>query len=242
MGVCGLIGGGIFVVLGVAAKIAGNAAFLAYLIAGGSQWRRATRMHGSQPTSMKRGSFTFIEHYTGNENVAGLVGWTLIVGYVGTMAMYAFAADLLVGTSGTWLRRALSIGIIVTFTGVNLIRVRDSGGQLPARGCVRLGDLQPVKCLGCKVRQQDAGDTVASLVDGGDEQVWLTVEFGQDDDVADARVGHVDATPRRRAAANLTERACSEMAPQRSNRFRFQSPKRHTDSPILPPLSHSPGA
>jgi amino acid transporter len=78
------------------------------------------------------GSFAFIEHYTGNENVAGLVGWTLIVGDIGTMAVYAFAfgsfaADLLVGTSGTWLRGALSIGIIVTFTSVNLLGVRESG-------------------------------------------------------------------------------------------------------------------
>ncbi|WP_416010504.1 hypothetical protein [Haloarcula japonica] len=39
------------------------------------------------------GLVTFIEHYTGNENVAGLVGWTLIVSYVGAMAMYASAFE-----------------------------------------------------------------------------------------------------------------------------------------------------
>lgn len=133
MGVGGLIGGGIFAVLGVAADIAGNATFLAYLIAGavamasGYSYARLTSHFDEEG-----GSFTFLEHYTGNENIAGLVGWTLIVGYVGTMAMYAFAfgsfaADLLVGTSDTWLRGVLSIGIIIAFTGINLLGVRESG-------------------------------------------------------------------------------------------------------------------
>ncbi|WP_435344845.1 APC family permease [Haloarchaeobius sp. HRN-SO-5] len=133
MGVGGLIGGGIFAVLGVAADIAGTAAFLAYLIAGvvamasGYSYARLTA-HLEE----EGGSFTFVEHYTGNENVAGLVGWTLIVGYVGTMAMYAFAfgsfaAELLAGATGTWLRIALSIGVVVVFTGVNLMGVRESG-------------------------------------------------------------------------------------------------------------------
>ncbi len=133
MGVGGLIGGGIFAVLGVAADIAGNAAFLAYLIAGviamasGYSYVRLTAHFHREG-----GSFTFIEHYTGNENVAGLVGWTLIVGYVGTMSMYAFAfgsfaAGLIVGTTDTWLRGALSVGIIVLFTGINLVGVRESG-------------------------------------------------------------------------------------------------------------------
>lgn len=54
MGVGGLIGGGIFAVLGVAAEIAGNAAFLAYLIAGGVAMALDTRIRGSQPTSTKR--------------------------------------------------------------------------------------------------------------------------------------------------------------------------------------------
>jgi amino acid transporter len=133
MGIGGLIGGGIFAVLGVAADIAGNAAFLAYLIAGvvamatGYSYARLTaHLHE------EGGSFTFIEHYTENENVAGLVGWTLIVGYVGTMSMYSFAfgsfaAVLLVGTTDTWLRGALSIGVLVVFTGINVLGVRESG-------------------------------------------------------------------------------------------------------------------
>src|SRR6056297_3547707 len=133
MGVGGLIGGGIFAVLGVAAEIAGNAAFLAYLIAGGVAM--ASGYSYSRLTAHfdeEGGSFTFIEHYTGNETIAGLVGWTLIVGYVGTMAMYAFAfgsfaAYLLVGSSHTVLRGALSIGIIGLFTGVNVMGVRESG-------------------------------------------------------------------------------------------------------------------
>lgn len=133
MGVGGLIGGGIFAVLGVAAEIAGNAAFLSYAIAGvvaiasGYSYARLTAHFEEEG-----GSFTFIEHYTDEQNLAGLVGWTLIVGYVGTMSMYAFAfgafaADLLAGAGSSWLRAPLSIGVVVVFTGVNLLGVRESG-------------------------------------------------------------------------------------------------------------------
>jgi len=36
------------------------------------------------------GSFTFLEHAFENRNVAGIGGWLLLVGYVGTLALYAY--------------------------------------------------------------------------------------------------------------------------------------------------------
>jgi len=133
MGVGGLIGGGIFAVLGVATDIAGNAAFLSYLLAGaialasGYSYARMTAHLREEG-----GSFTFVEHYTERENVAGVVGWTLVVGYVGTMAMYAYAfgsfATGLLGVGGVpWARGAISVGVVAAFTGVNLLGVRESG-------------------------------------------------------------------------------------------------------------------
>ena len=133
MGVGGLIGGGIFAVLGIAVDIAGNAAFLSYALAGaialatGYSYARLTAALGEEG-----GSFTFLEHYTDRPTLAGMAGWTIVVGYVGTMAMYAYAfgsfAAGLAGLGGApWARGVISIGIVVLFTGINLLGVRESG-------------------------------------------------------------------------------------------------------------------
>lgn len=133
LGVGGLIGGGIFAVLGVAADLAGEAALYAYLLAGtiallsGYSYARLTaRFHEAG------GSFTFLEHYVDNRHIAGLVGWVLIVGYVGTMAMYAYAFGAfgveLLGLAGVLgLRSLLSIGVIGLFIGINMLGTDTTG-------------------------------------------------------------------------------------------------------------------
>lgn len=135
LGVGGLIGGGIFAVLGVAAKIAGNTAFLSYLASGLIATFSAysyARMTGH--LHEEGGSFTFLEHYVENNHIAGMVGWVLIVGYVGTMAMYSFAfgafAVTLLGVEGLpFIRPVLSIGVLVLFIGINLLGVEETGAS-----------------------------------------------------------------------------------------------------------------
>lgn len=135
MGVGGIIGGGIFAVLGVAANLAGHAAFLTYLLAGlialasGHSYVQLTDRFKEDG-----GSFTFLEHYVSNIKFAGVVGWILIVGYIGTMAMYAYAfgaftADL-VGLGTVALARPLfSVAVIAAFVAVNWLGVRETGGS-----------------------------------------------------------------------------------------------------------------
>lgn len=133
MGVGGIIGGGIFAVLGVAASLSGNAAFITYFLAGlvalasGYAYYRMTAL-----VHEEGGSFTFLEHYVSNNNIAGMVGWILLVGYIGTMAMYAyafgsFAAGLLGFGAGSLVRGVLSSGIIAIFVGVNLLGAEETG-------------------------------------------------------------------------------------------------------------------
>lgn len=133
LGVGGIIGGGIFSVLGVAVRISGNAAFLSYLLAGiiafisGYSYIQLTKRFEKEG-----GSFTFLEHYLNNIKVAGLIGWVLIVGYIGTMAMYAFAfgsfATSLMGIEASSLiRRIFSVGIIGFFMFVNYLGVKKTG-------------------------------------------------------------------------------------------------------------------
>ncbi len=134
MGIGGMIGGGIFSVLGLAVEISGNAAPLAFLVgsgvalaAGYSYVKLAVgfRSNGA--------SFTYLDHaFPAHPNVAGIIGWTVVVGYIGTLALYAFTfgaygAHLLGGADSLPLRMVLSSSVLLFFMAVNLRGVQASG-------------------------------------------------------------------------------------------------------------------
>jgi len=134
MGVGGMIGGGIFSVLGLAVQLAGNAAPLSFLIggliaiAGGYSYIKlalAFRDDGA--------SFTYLlRAFPGHPRIAGIEGWTVIMGYVGTLALYAYTfgaygAELLGGGHDRLLRVLLSLAVLAFFLVVNLRGARSSG-------------------------------------------------------------------------------------------------------------------
>ncbi|GAA0244423.1 APC family permease [Haladaptatus pallidirubidus] len=133
----GIIGGGIFAVLGVVAKVAGPTAWLAYFAAGivamctGYSYVKLNQLSDSQG-----GSVTFIEEFIGRPMLAGMVGWMLIVGYIGTMAMYGFAFGAYFGqlfglstipVVGLPTRPVMSVLVVAGFVGLNVIGARESG-------------------------------------------------------------------------------------------------------------------
>ena len=135
IGVGGMIGGGIFSVLGMAVGIAGHAAPLAFavgsvvaLAAGYSYVKLALGFRSDGA------SFTYLEKaFPAHSNLAGIAGWTVIVGYIGTLALYAFTfgaygAHLLGEEENGALRMSLSAGVLLLFMGVNLV-----GAQLTGR-------------------------------------------------------------------------------------------------------------
>ncbi|WP_129114950.1 APC family permease [Halegenticoccus tardaugens] len=132
----GVIGGGIFAVLGVVAKVAGPSAWFAYLVAGvvamctGYSYVKLNELSDSGG-----GSVTFIEEFLGNPTLAGMVGWTLIVGYVGTMAMYGYAFGAYFGSVfgverlpvvGLPTRPVMSALVVAGFVGLNVVGARES--------------------------------------------------------------------------------------------------------------------
>lgn len=134
IGVGGMIGGGIFSVMGLAVEIAGILAPAAFLLggllallAGYSYIRLATAFRNDGA------SFTYLEIAFPRHPVIGaFVGWVVIVGYVGTMALYAFtfgayAAELMGELATGLVREILSVGIIGIFMLINLFGVRSSG-------------------------------------------------------------------------------------------------------------------
>ena len=134
MGVGGMIGGGIFSVLGIAVGLAGNAAPLSFVIdmlialAVGYHYVRlalAFRDDGASYTYLLRG-------WPQRTWIAGIEGWTIITGYIGTLALYAFTfgaygADLLGSPANEAVRIWLSLGVLSFFMLVNLEGVRSAG-------------------------------------------------------------------------------------------------------------------
>ncbi|MFB6137072.1 MAG: APC family permease [Halobacteriaceae archaeon] len=123
LAVGGMIGGGIFAVLGVVAAGAGTAAWLAFVLAGAIALCAGysfVRLNGLCPGAQS--PIAQIEALTGERALAGMTGWLLTFGYVGTMAMYAHAlgsygAELLGlhAVAGVAVRPLLSVAAVGLF-------------------------------------------------------------------------------------------------------------------------------
>lgn len=134
MGVGGMVGGGIFSVLGLSMSLSGHAAPLAFaiggllaLITGWSYAKLGLCFHSDG------GSFTYLEYAFRHPNIAGLGGWLLLAGYIGTIALYAYTfgayGTALLGAHahGLMLHHLLETAIIAIFLGINLYGVQAAG-------------------------------------------------------------------------------------------------------------------
>ena len=134
MGVGAMVGGGIFSVLGLAIGQAGHAAPLAFALGGvialltGYSYTRlglAFRSDG--------GSFTYLEHAFGTRTIAGLGGWLLLAGYIGTMALYAYTFGIygaaMLGNAGRipMIHHLLASLVLLLFLWINLSGVKETG-------------------------------------------------------------------------------------------------------------------
>jgi len=130
MAIGGMVGGGIFAVLGEAVTYSGNAAFIGFGIAGvlalltGVSYARLT-------TTFQRsgGAYVFVSRIAGRA-AGGTVSWFLLLGYVFTLSLYshtfgAYGAGLfgLGANASGW----LGVGILALLTVINLLGVRAAG-------------------------------------------------------------------------------------------------------------------
>ncbi|NOZ78706.1 MAG: amino acid permease [Acidobacteria bacterium] len=134
MGVGGMVGGGIFSVLGLSVGMAGHAAPIAFSLGGvialltGWSYARLGLTFRSDG-----GSFTYLEYAFHHPNIAGLGGWLLLVGYIGTMALYSYTFGVygtaMLGATGHTLavQHVLASGVLLLFLGINLYGVKAAG-------------------------------------------------------------------------------------------------------------------
>jgi amino acid transporter len=157
MALGGMIGGGIYAVLGVVAQITRSAIWVAFLAAGivalcaGYSYNKLNSL-----TDNQGGSVTFLQCYLGNSTVAGIVGWTLLFGYIGSMAMYAFAfGEFTVAfdtvpnrVAGFPARPLVSVLVVAGFVGLNLLGSRTTGAAENVLVALKVGILVAFGILG----------------------------------------------------------------------------------------------
>ena len=134
IGVGGMIGGGIFSVLGLAVDLSGHAAPLAFLLGSliaFSVGHCFVRLALTYPGDGS--SFTYLRRaFPRRPGLAVLANRAILLGYVGTLALYAYTfgaygADLLGAADDARVRMVLSVLVLVFFLIINLKGVRSSG-------------------------------------------------------------------------------------------------------------------
>jgi len=127
IGVGGMVGGGIFAVLGLTIDLAKGAAPIAFLIAGVLALITAysyVKLSIRYPS--EGGTIEFIVQAFGNNLFSTLVNNLLLMSYVIMLSLYAYAfgsygSALFLGNDVEWLHKLLSASIILIFTFINLL-------------------------------------------------------------------------------------------------------------------------
>ena len=130
----GMIGGGIFTVLGISVSIIGVYTPIAFVI-GGLLATMAVYSYIKLAVYYKDegATYSFFKRTFPNSAFgASLIGWWVIFGYISTLALYAYtfasyAISSFEFANNEWVRKAVAGGIIALFTLVNLWSVKGMG-------------------------------------------------------------------------------------------------------------------
>lgn len=135
IGIGGMVGAGIFSILGVVAEAAGSAMWLSFLIGGLvallSTYSYA-KLGARYPSA--GGAVEFLVKGFGDGVVSGGINFYMWIGYVIALALYAqafagYAMTFLPPLSLPWLPKAIGAAIVLLFTGVNFIGARAMGSS-----------------------------------------------------------------------------------------------------------------
>ena len=151
MAIGGMIGGGIFSVLGVTIDLAGHLAFAAFLLGGVIAGLTAHAYAGLALRAGRAGGPFIYLRDEGHTRAAAWVAWLLIVGYVFALAVYAFTfGHYLANVVGApvVVARLAGIGVMGLFVAVNLRGVATSGRTEDVIVLTKLAVLAGISLIG----------------------------------------------------------------------------------------------
>ena len=130
----GMVGGGIFTILGISVSMVGFLAPFAIALGGVVALFAAYSYVKLGVYYQDEGAtYAFFKRtYPNSHMAASFIGWYTIFGYISTLALYAYTFSSY-GISGTewahndWVRKGVAIAIIWTFAAINLWSVRGMG-------------------------------------------------------------------------------------------------------------------
>lgn len=134
IGVGGMIGGGLFSIMGLVISICGNGAPFAYLIGAfialftGYSYSKLAICYSSDGAS-----FTYLEKaFPSKPYIAAFVGWTVVTGYIGTLSLYAYTfgvytSHLFTIEDSAWSRHILGVLVLCIFLFINLKEAKEVG-------------------------------------------------------------------------------------------------------------------
>ncbi len=134
IGIGSMIGGGIFSVMGLAEQIAGHATPLVFVM-GGIIAAFAGYNYAKLALAFKEDGASYIylkRAFPKKTFIASIVGWSVIVGYIGTLALYAYtfgsyAAAMFNFPNSYIVRTLFSFLILSTFLFINLKGIKEMG-------------------------------------------------------------------------------------------------------------------
>jgi amino acid transporter len=130
----GMVGGGIFTILGISVARVGNLTPLAIII-GGCIAMLAAYSYVKLGLYYKDEGATysfFKRTYENSHFLSAIIGWFVIFGYISTLALYAytFSSYAISGTSFSGdpiYRKSVALAILALFTGINIASVNGMG-------------------------------------------------------------------------------------------------------------------
>lgn len=130
----GMVGGGIFTILGISVSLIGNLTPIAIII-GGLIALLAAYSYVKLGLYYKDEGATysfFKRTYSKSNFSASAIGWFIIFGYISTLALYAYTFSSYAISStdfadNIWIRKGIAIGVIGIFTLINIWSVNGMG-------------------------------------------------------------------------------------------------------------------
>jgi len=130
----GMIGGGIFAILGISVEYIGNATPIAFLIGGilaffaAYSYVKLALLYKDEGATYSFFKKTFPKSHF----ASSAIGWLIVFGYISTLALYAFTfstylCSILPFENSYWLSKIIAGGIIFVFSLINLISVKGMG-------------------------------------------------------------------------------------------------------------------
>jgi amino acid transporter len=130
----GMVGGGIFAILGISVEHIGNTTPLAFLIGGLLAFFAAYSYVKLALLYKDEGAtYSFFKKTFPNSNFASsVIGWLVVFGYISTLALYAFTfstylCSVLPFENSYWLNKIVAGLIILLFALINLTSVKGMG-------------------------------------------------------------------------------------------------------------------